>query len=211
MAMRKKNIFSALLSLFLLVPASITWAQTISSQKGLTTAVFTTSAGIIKVYLPDDIRPGDLISGRVIAEPEGRNEKQLARSLAELTTYSIRFNGEKFTVDNVAKTFQFSLPSGQPMQGSMDLMKAAGTNTVQQLVIPVKPPGEQKSAPAQCMIPGHVLSGSPMTISGPFDGNAANTQCTIGKQPANILAESPRSCIVAFPSDANGMQETKII
>ena len=209
--MRKKNTFSALLTLFLLVPASITWAQTISSQKGLTTAVFTTSAGIIKVYLPDDIRPGDLISGRVIAEPEGRNEKQLARSLAELTTYSIRLNGEKFTVDNVAKTFQFSLPSGQPMQGSMDLMKAAGTNTVQQLVIPVKPPGEQKSAPAQCMIPGHVLSGSPMTISGPFDGNAANTQCTIGKQPANILAESPRSCIVAFPSDANGMQETKII
>ena len=80
--MRKTNIFSAVFSLFLLVPASITWAQNISSQKGLTTALFTTAQGNIKVYLPDDIKPGDVISGRIIVEPLGKNEKQVERNLS---------------------------------------------------------------------------------------------------------------------------------
>ncbi|HRB40989.1 MAG TPA: hypothetical protein PKX86_09805, partial [Bacteroidia bacterium] len=65
--MRKLLHFSALLSLFLLVPASIIWAQKISSEKGLTTATFNTPNGVIKVYLPDDIRQGDIISGTVVS------------------------------------------------------------------------------------------------------------------------------------------------
>ena len=54
--MRKFFIFSALLILFLLVTESITWSQTISSFKGLTTAIFSMQYGIIKVYLPDDVK-----------------------------------------------------------------------------------------------------------------------------------------------------------
>ena len=208
--MRKTYFFSVVFILFLLVYASKIQAQTISSQKGLTTAVFNTSSGNIKVYLPDDIRQGDVITGRVVAEPEGRNEKQLARNLAELTKYTIRLNGEKFAVENAAKAFRFTVPAGQPIQGSLDLINVTGTNPVQQLTIPAKPLNEQKPAPVQCMIPGHVITGSPMTIPGPFDGNAANTLCTIGNQPATILAESPRTCIVAFPASANGMQTTEI-
>lgn len=206
----KKSYLLYVITAFFLLTKSTTSAQTISSQKGLTTAVFNTSNGNIKVFLPDDIRQGDVISGRVVAEPEGRNEKQLARNLAELTKYAIRINGEKFAVENAAKTFRFSVPAGQPMQGSLDLMNGTGTNPIQQLTIPAKPLNEQKPAPAQCVIPGHVITGSPMTIPGPFDGNAATTQCTIGSQPATVLAESPRSCIVAFPANAYGMQATEI-
>ena len=32
--------------------------------------------GKIIVYLPDDIRAGDVISGTAVAEPTGRNEKE---------------------------------------------------------------------------------------------------------------------------------------
>lgn len=45
--------------------------------KGLTTAVFPTQYGIVKVNLPDDIRPGDMISGTVVAESKGNNAKQI--------------------------------------------------------------------------------------------------------------------------------------
>ena len=206
----KQGFIAAILALYLIVPKMIVSAQTISSQKGLTTAVFNTSGGNIKVYLPDDIRQGDVISGRVVAEPEGRNEKQIARNLAELTRYAIRLYGEKFTVENTAKAIRFTVPARQPMLGSIELMNATGTLPVQQLNIPEIPLQEQKPAPAQCMIPGHVITGSPMTIPGPFDGNAATTQCTIGNQPATVLAESPRSCIVAFPANATGMQQTQV-
>ena len=74
--MRKLYSFSAVLSLFLLVPASITRAQTISTQKGLTTAEFNLPRGKIKIYLPDDIRTGDIISGRIVTEPAGKSPKQ---------------------------------------------------------------------------------------------------------------------------------------
>jgi hypothetical protein len=69
------------LSLFLLVIASKTRAQTISSQKGLTTAVFPTQYGDIKVFLPDDDRPGDVKSGTVVAEPIGNNAWQTNKIL----------------------------------------------------------------------------------------------------------------------------------
>ena len=188
----RKNYLLYILSVILLLKISIIRAQKITQEKGLATAVFNLPQGNIKVYIPDDIRLRDVISGRVVAEPEGRNEKQIARNLAELTRYAIRLYGEKFTIENAAKTFRFTVPAGQPMQGSIDLMNATGTIPVQQLTIPAKPLNEQKPAPAQCVLPGHVITGSPMTIPGPFDGNATNTQCTIGKQPATVLAESPR-------------------
>ncbi len=204
----RKQYFSIFVFLLFLLTTSVTRAQKITQEKGLTTAVFTTPSGNIKVYLPDDIRQGDVISGRVLAEPEGRNEKQLARNLAELVKYSIVLNGEKFTVENAAKTIRFTVPADKPVQNSLNLLNV--TNPVQQLTIPAKPISEQKPVPAQCIIPGHVVTGSPMTIPGPFDGNAANTQCSIGNQPATVLVESPRTCIVAFPANANGMQQTMV-
>ena len=60
-----RNAFCILFSLVTLNMA----AQTISSQKGLTTAAINTPQGTITIYLPDDIRPGDHISGTVSANP----------------------------------------------------------------------------------------------------------------------------------------------
>ena len=207
--MRKKNIFSALLSLFLLVPASITWAQTISSQKGLTTAVFTTSSGNIKVYLPDDIRPGDLISGRVIAEPIGKNAKQTANNLAELKKYSISFNNEKFAVDNTTKQFQFLVNADRPMKGQIELINGSGKKAGE-LSIPTLPEKSQQPAPAQCKIPPQALTGSPFRITGPFDGNSSNTNCMLDNKPMEILVKSPRECIVLYPADATGIKTLKM-
>jgi hypothetical protein len=82
--MRKTTIFSAVFSLFLLVPASITWAQTVTTQKGLTTIEFNLPYGSIKVYLPADIRPGDLISGSFKIEPADGNAKQQQKAIDEL-------------------------------------------------------------------------------------------------------------------------------
>lgn len=55
------------------------FAQTITSQKGLTTVTFNVPEGKITIYLPDDIRSGDIISGTVSAEPGGKNAKQVQK------------------------------------------------------------------------------------------------------------------------------------
>ncbi|MBI3137319.1 MAG: hypothetical protein HYZ15_01905 [Sphingobacteriales bacterium] len=96
--MRKSLLSTVVLSLFLLVPASIIWAQTISSQKGLTTAVFTTKYGQVKTYLPDDIRPGDRISGTISATPFGNTKNQKEKNRARLLSYRIRIDGTDYPV-----------------------------------------------------------------------------------------------------------------
>ncbi|TAL45057.1 MAG: hypothetical protein EPN92_07965 [Chitinophagaceae bacterium] len=62
--MRKTSLFSAVLFLFLLVPASITWAQTVSVsgnvyEKHTVKKSFKTPQGIITAILPADMAAGN--------------------------------------------------------------------------------------------------------------------------------------------------------
>ena len=86
----KKNYFLSIL--FFVVGIYSGFAQKISSEKGLTTATFQVPEGKIKIYLPDDLRTGDIISGTVVAEPDGKNEKQIKKNADKLVKYIIDFN-----------------------------------------------------------------------------------------------------------------------
>jgi len=201
--MRRIRHFSAVLTLFLLVPASITWAQTISSQKGLTTAVFTTTNGTIKVYLPDDIRPGDQISGSVAVKPAGATAKQISKNLNALNKYSLQANGTQFQVGSAEQTFQFTLPASKPVNGVMELLTNSGQKAGA-FKITSLPEKDQQPVSASCVIPTHALTGSLLRVYGPFDGNSSNTNWTVDNAPMTVIAESPRELILFFPADAGG-------
>ncbi len=51
----------AVFILLLLIHGLLTGAQTLTVQKGLSTVEFNHPSGKVKVYLPDDIRVGDII------------------------------------------------------------------------------------------------------------------------------------------------------
>ncbi|HLG39106.1 MAG TPA: hypothetical protein VI461_05530, partial [Chitinophagaceae bacterium] len=203
--MGKLRFVSAVLSLFLLATASITWAQTISSQKGLTTAIFSTARGKIKIYLPDDIRPGDIISGKIVAEPIGKNAKQIEKNQSELAEYSIGINNEKFPVNK--EMFQFVVSADRKIPGPLELLQVNGIKSGELIIPQTK---EQQPSSDQCVIPSHALTESPLRIIGPFDGNSSNTNCTIDNKPANILAESPRQCVISYPADAGGIHTLNV-
>lgn len=207
--MLKNPLLPAVLSLFLLVPASITWAQTVTSQKGLTTAVFTLQQGKIIVYLPDDIRPGDHISGRVVAEPFGKNEKQTEKNRSGLKSYFLNLYKQAIPVENSLNGFNLSIPAGIPQRCSIGLTGPAGIKTPT-VDVPSFPETGLPSSPVDCTIPSHALAGAPMRITGPFDGDASNTRCTLENKALEILAESPRSCIVHYPLDAKGMNMVNV-
>lgn len=202
--MKKNQFLSVMLSLFLLIPAAISRAQAVSSQKGLTTAVFNLQQGNIKVYLPDDIRPGDIISGRIMAEPSGKNEKQTRRNLTELKSYRINIYYNDLPVDNAGKPFQISIPAGIPKSCRVVLTDATGEKTVG-VTVPSIPEKEPQPTGSGCSIPSHALAGSPLRIPGPFDGNSSNTTCLLDNRPMEVLAESPRACMVTYPSTAGGI------
>ncbi len=185
------------------------FAQTVSSQKGLTTAVFNLPAGIIKVYLPDDIRPGDMISGSVLAEPFGKNGKQTAKNLAELKKYAVEFNGQKIPVAEAAKNFQCNMDKRIQPQRTLNLMNGNGENAWH---VNIQSANNEKtqSAPAECKIPTHALTAAPLKITGPFDGNSSNTNCTIGGQSCEVIAESDRACFIQIRADAKGDQTIEV-
>ncbi len=185
-------------SLFLLVPASITRAQNISSQKGLTTASFPTQYGNVKIYLPDDIRQGETISGTVVAEPKGNKARQTEKNLAGLSKFSVSINGNKFIVSSKPAVFKCTLPPNITSPVPIDMVDPGGNRA--QLIVPLKTMNTPEISEG-CGIPSHALVGEPARISGNFDGDASNTKCSLNNQPTQILAESPRQCIIIVQSD----------
>ncbi|MBL7703837.1 MAG: hypothetical protein JNM14_16425 [Ferruginibacter sp.] len=194
--MKRTSLLSAVLSLFLLVPASITRAQTVSSQKGLTTAVFNVQQGIIKVYLPDDIRPGDIISGSINTEANGNNAKQLSTNQQALKQYTVSIINNKISVDN--KLFQITVPPGKPLPVQV-LLSDAASNKVSAITVRSISENNTVARSSACNIPSLALTDAPLRINGPFDGDASNTKCSLGGKPLHIIAESPRQCILLFP------------
>lgn len=199
------------LVLFFLFAAGLVsgFAQTISTQKGLTTAIFNLSAGTIKVYLPDDIRPGDVISGSISVEPAGKNVKQQGKNLAELKMYTVDFNGQKFPVSASGKSLHCSIDKNIQSLRPLNLVNSSGTNIGQVNIL--SPQSTQpKSLSTDCKIPTHALTSAPIQITGPFDGNSSNTKCNVDGKEAEILAESPRQCIIQFPPEANGIKTVTV-
>ncbi len=197
-------------SMVLAVSLSCSFAQTVSSQKGLTTTIFNLPAGIIKVYLPDDISPGDVISGAIIAKAAGGNKKEIAKNLADLKKHMVAFNGQNLPVSDGLENFQCSIDKSIVQQRELNLINGNGENTAQVIIQSTKNSITQAS-PIECKIPTHVLTAAPLRITGPFDGNSSNTKCNVDFKPIEILAESPRQCILQIPPDTKGEKVLEVM
>jgi hypothetical protein len=205
----RKFYLTTVLSLFLLVPASITRAQTITSQKGLTTAIFPTQYGNVKVYMTDDIRPGEQFSGTVIAEPNGNNARQIEKNLAELVKYSVSIDGNKFAVTPASSNFKWLVHQDRQTTAPLELLHITGVKA-HELQMQLRPVENITPSHSGCVIPSHALTDAPCRITGNFDGDMTNTKCLLNNQPTRILAESPRQCVVQYPQNANGLQTIQV-
>lgn len=73
-------------------------SATLNVSGGLQTTSFGTSHGTVRVILPDDIRPGDLISGSISVEPTGTTEDEKTRNRDTLDGYVIDLGGSEVPV-----------------------------------------------------------------------------------------------------------------
>jgi len=171
-------------------------AQTISSEKGLTTAVFSLPQGKIKVFLPDDISQGEIISGRVVTEPAGDAAKEKSRNSASLQRYTVTLLDGVSGKEALSQLFRFTVKENNP-----SITLSLNNKVVSSVSVPIS--NKTSSTPAVAL-PTHVLTSAPSRITGPFDGDASNTQCLIDGKEMEILAESPRQCVVQFPATTSG-------
>jgi hypothetical protein len=88
------------------------------SSSGLRTVTLATPRGDIKVSLPDDIRAGDTISGTVVAEPKGKDEKERGSNFDRLEGYFVEIANRSAKVTS-GKTENIKLPdSAQSAQAT---------------------------------------------------------------------------------------------
>lgn len=172
-----------------LVMLAIVSPANITSAWGLRQVGFAVPQGKLTVYLPDDMRAGDTISGTVLAEPTGKSDAERAKNADVLEGTVIDVGGRS------VRPGSFTLP----IAGASALVVSLGGSRAS---VPVaktatSPTGGPWVAPVSQV-------GKPVQVVGSFDGNLSNTAASFGGSPVPVLAESPRSMICMPPRQPLG-------
>lgn len=160
------------------------------SANGLLTTSFETARGKVIVYLPDDMRPGDMISGTVVEIPS---------AAGSLSGYVIEVGGTKIPVSQG----QFKIVVPKISSASLIIMlKDAADSEVGRNVVPVK--ASTRPRPPNFVLPRLGQTGRSIQITGPFDGDSSDTRCIVAGTPVPIRAESPREVVIDIPTERVG-------
>ncbi len=184
-------------------------------QNKVRTVVLKAPLGQVKVYLPGDIAAGDTMSGTVTTEPAGKTETEKQNNTRKL-------NG--LVIHEVNKASDSAEEQRWPVSGGVIQKLKIGPALIGNLqlilldekgkridiaTIPITPT-PNPSAPPNFLIPQIGQTGRLLPITGPFDGNSANTNINIGGTNAKVIAESPRSAFVEIPKTVVGPSNIKV-
>jgi hypothetical protein len=211
----RKNQLLSVFTLFLLVPASITWAQKISVkgnvyENNLVKTSVSTIHGEVVVSLPDDISAGESVQGSFELLPVGNTAKEIAKNLSELKHFSIRF-GDKTIPLNTA-SFSCLVPPGNNMSSPVDLLNERGIKIAKSQV-PLLNMSGSKMMNNSLGIPSTDLElDKKVFISGEYaaEYNLPSQPVNFyfsqqGKETVmNTVAASSRKEIIRLPQNVNG-------
>lgn len=211
--MRNYSPLMNVLFLFLLITASITRAQSVTLtgtvyENQTFKANFISPQGTIKVYLPDDMAAGDVISGTVLAEPSGKNDKERKKNLAELLKQNLVIAGQKIPVTAAPQNFSFTIPfTNRQLNTPLELMNVSGIKAAE-LNLPVQPtqPLFSKGVNQGLTPAGNVIvKGQPLALSsnGTFTSSSTFTVSDAAGKTTELkpLCASPRNAVLQLPPD----------
>jgi hypothetical protein len=184
---------------------------TVDTGHGLAAAVFSTNQGTVTVNLPDDMAAGDTITGTVVVAPAGATDADRQRNAAELQGTVVEVGPQK--VEASDHKFTWIVPAG--VAAANLVLRSAAGHSVGQTAVPISPqagtPFSGAARAADYLLPHIAQAGRPIQVFGPFDGDAGNTSATLGGQPVEMLAESPRQFVGALPSNASGVAQLTLV
>jgi hypothetical protein len=199
----------------------------VQTNGGLMVVTFKLPQGLVKLNLPDDLRPGDTISGTVVMEPKGDTPEEKGKSRTVLEGVVIDLEGTKVRANNPNFSWQPPTPIRPgPVRYQLKIVEVLGRQTSFDAMsgAVITPPGttpsgavvtpDPKTTPP-FVIPPRGQAGRPIEINGPFDGNSSNTKLNWrpGGRPEKmesdsgelgLIAESPRKAVFTAPSDVTG-------
>ena len=161
----------------------------------------------LRLRLPKDIRCRDMITGTVVEE-KNNNAGDMKKNAATFEGVVLEIDGKKTELSK--GIFSFIVPAG--LTSLSLLLKNSSGQIIQRGQIPVSPQGApnlQTAANEMNFNPGVICQpGEPLTISGNFNGNAANTNVSINNIPCEKITGSPRETIVLSSANLPAGQAT---
>jgi hypothetical protein len=192
-----ETLIALLVLLSALAPAQSQATPKVSTDPGIVIVTFVLPNGAIYVNLPEDMAPGDTLSGSESINPQGATEVERAQNLAELSKYQLEVAGQRAKLGS----FGFTLPKLSDTSGLLPVsvvLKDAAGRELGKAEVPTRPVmvvvGENVF-----YLPSMGQEGWPVVIVGAFDGNSDNTELEIGGKPQRKLAESPRQATFDSP------------
>jgi hypothetical protein len=181
------------------------YRTTSDTSLGLHTTTLASLHGTVRVYLPEDIRVGDTISGTVEVEPAGATPEERERNGATLNGVVVAIEEEQTPVSDGFVRWQ--VPMIETSTAVLVLRDPSGAE-VGRASVPVNPVPDglgplDQPIPTDYDLPTIVQFGNPFTITGPFDGEFTTTALDCGGE-LTALAESPRTLIARAPLDLVG-------
>jgi len=158
-------------------------------DRGYIAAKFATSSGGVTVYLPNDIAPGDQISGTIFTDSNSDALKNLQVFIGDVlgSQPNLRSAQRRWLVPTTAR-------DGYPL-----IVRDKSGRQIGAMRIPISAaPGKLDAY----TFPSFMQVGRPSVIWGPFDGDSSNTKLKLKDSDMSVLAESPRSIVVYVPYDS---------
>jgi hypothetical protein len=202
------------------------------NERELSFVEFETGEGRVTAVLPSHVRMGDVISGTVLAEPQGKNERQLSKNAQLLNGYVIEMENEpspakkgRFTwkmpasvaggvvglvlKDNLGRilarqVFPVLDGPGTTPSGKEALEGFPAGFPVTDPVLKAHPQAHRPFAEGDAALPGYLRAGQNEKITGFFDGDSRNSVITLGGAELEVLAESPEGIFFAVPDTLSG-------
>ena len=212
-----KRIIKFSVEIFFLIVLTILYTGQINAQKtttetnnGLRTTKFKTDEGTITVYTPADMHAGDVISGTVFTEPEGKNDKEVKKNQDVLNGRVIEMEDKKTPVEKGEEKWQ--IPTFFPGITTLLKLKDANGKVIGTAEVPVDSIPRSIIPPDVLnenyyLIPDYIQAGRPFQIPGFYDGDFLTTGMTINGVSPTILAESPGLTIFEASPDIVGPSE----
>lgn len=185
-----------------------------NAANGVYTVELKSKAGLVKIFIPDDISAGDTVSAAVTLSPGGVTDEAMNSNLGILSGYIIETSF--FKVSASQKSIKISVPRNSAGTKMKFTLRDASMKAIDSASVPIGLSSsarvdDERPTPYDYQCPLIGQAGRTVEIKGPFDGDFATTDFKIGNKKANVIAESPRKLVFESPSDVIGSVEVVLV